>query len=166
MKKRQAFQAAERSTEFFRKFHGPAAGAAKTEDEIYYEARTLRGQVNIFLEKKHLTLQSVADRSEIDCDNLKRYLSEKRKPRREQVIRIAMALLLDKEEANRLLDAAGYADLKPIRRDDGIILAHYDTIVDFFKRNDNTFAHNPAIEDLNTDLIEEGEEPLFGGQYE
>jgi transcriptional regulator with XRE-family HTH domain len=142
-----------------------------------YDARSFAGQMDTFLVKKNMSQEEVCKRADMDP----RDLSRKRNPyksnpngqrndshrsaSKDDVIKIAIGLMLNVDEANRLLDAANVANLKPIRERDNCILKYYDKIVDYFQQNpDNPDIFNPEIEELNRELRRQGLDILFGGK--
>ena len=103
----------------------------KEKDSIenkYYEARTLKGQLNYFLKKKDISIKVLSERLGIEAKQMSRYSSGDRTPDRLTVIRIGFGLDLDVEDINRLLSSAGFADLSMKRKEDTLILEHFDEI--------------------------------------
>ena len=137
-------------------------GVVKEDD---YKSRTFSNMVQYYLNEQNMKWVEVVERSEISYDNLKRYVNEKRTPSRENVIRIAMAMMLDIKSANRLLKSLRYADLNKTYKSDKIILEYYDAVVEEFKNSTNLKADNQKIYKLNQALCDAGCEKLFEGRY-
>ena len=137
-------------------------------DEVRDEDDKSRSFTNVleyFIMQSNLKKAEVAVRLRMELDNLKRYRSGKRKPARDIVIRIAMVLMLDIEDANRLLKSAEYADLSCTNKSDRIILKYYEPIVEQFREITDPNKQNPKVFELNEALCAQGCEKLFEGDY-
>ena len=139
------------------------SGKISDEDQ---ESRLFTNMLKYFIMQSNLKKAEVAARLRMEPDNLKRYCSGKRKPAsRDIVIRIAMVLMLDIEDANRLLKSAEYADLSCTNKSDRIILKYYEPIVEQFREITDPNKQNPKVFELNEALCAQGCEKLFEGDY-
>lgn len=138
-------------------------------DEVRDEddkSRSFTNMLKHFIMQSNLKQAEIAARLRMEPDNLKRYCSGKRKPAsRDIVIRIAMVLMLDIEDANRLLKSAEYADLSCTNKSDRIILKYYEPIVEQFREITDPNKQNPKVFELNEALCAQGCEKLFEGDY-
>ena len=134
-------------------------------------ARSYMEQYNKQLnnDQQKLTWQSVANRIDMPYDNLHRYISGTRKPSsREIVIQIAMGLMMDLKDCDRLLESYPilYVKLKAANGPfDRLVMEYYEPIVEEFKNSDNDTAENSKIKELNQRLSDAKELKLFGGKY-
>ena len=130
--------------------------------------RTFTDFARSYMEQHDLTLQSVANRIDMPYDNLQRYISGIRKPDRNTVIQIAMGLMMDLKDCDRLLESYPilFVRLKAANGPfDRFVMEYYDSIVEEFKNSDNDTAENSKIKELNQRLNNVQEEKLFGGKY-
>lgn len=143
-----------RPTEFF------VIGEDKVLEDAYYEARTLKGQINHYLKEKNLKINTLAVRIDMEAKQISRYSSGERTPDRMTVIKLGLGMLLDLENINRLLSSAGFAGLSYTRKEDTIIMERYDEIIKMLEKNDNGINYEFLME-LDAALSEAGCATLF-----
>lgn len=160
-----------RETEYF------DIGNSNTDDlEKAYSARTYMGIIkkhqyehdkNITGKEKKFTYEFICDRACVNIDSFKKSMlskdnSEHRVLKRDDIIKIALSLELDKKDAYRLLESDPVKASRLVKTDrrDSIILKYYDSIIENFKNHpDVIWTENEGVKMMNSELnsVERGD---------
>lgn len=134
-----------------------------------YAARTYRGIIkkhqyehdkNIKDNERKFTYEFICDRACVSIDSFKKSMLSKDKPehrvlRRDDIIKIALSLELEKKDAFRLLESDPVKASRLVKTDkrDTIILKYYDGIVEYFKNHpDAVWTENESVRMMNAEL--------------
>lgn len=139
--------------------------AIKPDDDTKINlARTFGNVFGRFLEEKGLSQASVERRSCVSYRSLDRYKDNRIPQDRRIVIQIAMGLLLEADERDKLLRAypGRFAPFDSTDPSDRIIARHYDAIIEEFKKSGKEDPHLlDNVNMMNEELAKAGLPRLF-----
>ena len=103
--------------------------------EQHISAPTFAGVLNELMGKRKLTVDIVAGQAEIDPASIYRFMSGQRNPSRNALLRIALAMELSMDEAQKLLKSGNCSSLSITRDRDLVIMDGLINKRDFLQVN-------------------------------
>lgn len=115
------------------------------ENEGEFKQQSFAELIDIFLEEKKLTKAELLKKTNIYVRYGYEILNGTKKPARDKILQICLALELNVKEAEQLLYSADCASLYPRSVRDSIIMFALDNKLTLFKCNEELFSHGVSI---------------------